>query len=36
MSAIIIAAGKGKRWKNYFGDSKCFIEIEGETLLRDR
>jgi len=30
---IILCGGEGKRWKNYLGIKKHFIEIEGERLL---
>jgi hypothetical protein len=30
---IVIAAGEGKRWNNYLGKRKHFIEIEGETII---
>lgn len=33
MKYIIMAAGEGKRWKNYLGVPKHLVEINGETLL---
>lgn len=33
MRAIIIAAGKMRRWKNHLGVPKYLIEIGGETLI---
>ncbi len=31
--AIIIAAGKGLRWKNYKGIEKHFMKIDGEAII---
>jgi len=31
--AIILCGGEGRRWNNYLGVKKHFIEIEGEKLL---
>ena len=33
MKYIIMAAGDGKRWKNYMGIPKHLVKINGETLL---
>ncbi len=34
MRVIIIAAGEAKRWNNYLGVNKHFIEIDGEPILK--
>lgn len=33
MRYVIMANGKGRRWKNYEGKPKHLIEVDGETLL---
>ena len=33
MRYVIMANGKGRRWKNYEGKPKQLIEVDGETLL---
>lgn len=34
MRVIIMADGKGSRWKNYLGVPKHFAEIEGEPIIQ--
>jgi hypothetical protein len=33
-TAIVLAAGEGKRWGNYTGVPKHLLEIEGESLIQ--
>lgn len=33
MRYVIMANGRGSRWRNYLGKSKHLIEVDGETLL---
>jgi len=33
-TAIVLAAGEGKRWNNYTGVPKHLLEIEGESLIQ--